>query len=151
MGCYKPLISSPPKLGTSGLMDCQKYARFVATYSINEKLVLSYQTFDTFPSLSYLSYLLTLCSLYQFLSLYQSFVVLSNICHLLAPCYLFTFYVIWQPINALPVHTTNTTLFLVLSCARPLRQFTFLTHQASLAIVLFWCGGIEAWLGFFFT
>ncbi len=46
--------------------------------------------------MSYQSYLLTLCSLYQFLALYQSFVVLSNICHLLAPCYLFTFYVIFS-------------------------------------------------------
>ncbi len=58
---------------------------------------LSYQTFVTFPSLSYLAYLLTLCSLYQILSPYQSFVVLSNFCHLLAPCYLFTFYVIISP------------------------------------------------------
>ncbi len=47
--------------------------------------------------MSYLSYLLTLCSLYQILSPYHSFVVLSNFCHLLAPCYLFTFYVIISP------------------------------------------------------
>ncbi len=54
--------------------------------------MLSYQTFITFPNLS----ILTLCLLYQFLSLYQSFVVLSNFCHLFAPCYLFTFYVIFS-------------------------------------------------------
>ncbi len=47
--------------------------------------------------MSYLSYLLTLCSLYQFLSPYQCFVVLSNFCHLLAHCYLLTFYVIFSP------------------------------------------------------
>ncbi len=69
----------------------------VATHGIHEYLILSYQTFVTFPSLSYLSYLLNLCSLYHFLSPYQSFVVLSNVCHLLAPCYLFTFYVIISP------------------------------------------------------
>ncbi len=54
--------------------------------------MLSYQTFITFPSLS----ILTLCSLYQFLSSYQSFVVLSIFCHLLTPCHLFTFYVIFS-------------------------------------------------------
>ncbi len=99
--------------------------------------------------MSYLSYLLTLCSLYQFLSPYQSFVVLPNFCQFLTPCYLFTFYVNWQPINAPAVHTTNTTLLPFLSCARSLREYNFLTHQASLAIVPFCYGGegIEAWLG----
>ncbi len=85
--------------------------------------------------------------LYQFLSPYQSFVVLSNFCHFLTLCYLLTFTLSTHPINAPAVHITNTTLFPVLSCARSLRQYTFLTHQASLAIVPFWCGGIEAWLG----
>ncbi len=54
-----------------------------------------------------------------------------------------------HPINAPAVHTTNTTLTFVLSCARSLCQYTFLTHQASLVIVPFRCGGIEAWLGGF--
>ncbi len=43
----------------------------VVTNDTRESFILSYQTFVTFPSLSYLSYLLTLCSLYQ------SFVTLS--------------------------------------------------------------------------
>ncbi len=53
-----------------------------------------------------------------------------------------------HPINIPAVHTTNTTLFPVLSCARSLRQYTFLTHQASLAIVPFWCGGSRHAWGF---
>ncbi len=36
----------------------------------------------------------------------------------------------------------------VLSCARSLRQYTFLTHQASLAIVPFWYGGSRHGWGF---
>ncbi len=59
--------------------------------------------------MSYLSYLLTLCSLYQFLSPYQSFVVLSNFCHLLAPCYLITFYVIFSSYKCTAVHTTHNS------------------------------------------
>ncbi len=35
----------------------------------------------------------------------------------------------------------KTPLTIVLSCARPLRQYTFPTQQASLAIVPFWYGG----------
>ncbi len=34
-----------------------------------------------------------------------------------------------------------------LSCARSLRQYTFLTQQVSLAIMLFWLRGIEIWRG----
>ncbi len=78
---------------------------------------------------------------YQFLSPYQSFVLLSNACQFLTRCYLFTFYVIWQLINAPAVHTKSTTLALVLSCARSLRQYTFLTSQVSLAVVPFWLWG----------
>ncbi len=61
--------------------------------------------------MSYLSYLLTLCSLYQFLSPYQSFVVLSNFCHLLTPCYLFTFYVIFSSFKcACCTHHTHNSI-----------------------------------------
>ncbi len=54
-----------------------------------------------------------------------------------------------HPTNAPAVRTTNTTLFPVLLCARSLRQYTFLTHQASLAIVPFWLWGVETWLEVF--
>ncbi len=43
-------------------------------------------------------------------------------------------------------NTPDTQLFLLPYRAHAL----FLTHQASLAIVPFWYGGIEAWLGVFF-
>ncbi len=52
-----------------------------------------------------------------------------------------------HPINAPTVHITNTTRSLVLSCACSLREFIFLTHQASLAILPFWLWGIGPWLG----
>ncbi len=42
-----------------------------------------------------------------------------------------------HPINAPAVHTHNTTLTLILSCARSLRQYIFPTPQASLAILPF--------------
>ncbi len=41
----------------------------------------------------------------------------------------------------LPYTPNNTTLNPVLSCVRPLRQYTVSTQQASLAIVPFWFGG----------
>ncbi len=47
------------------------------------------------------------------------------------------------------LYTTNTTLSPVLSCARSLRQYTFLTHQTSLVIVPFLFGVIKTWLGVF--
>ncbi len=85
---------------------------------------------------------------YQFWSPYHSVVVLSSFCHLLTLCYLLTFFTLsTHPINAPAVHTTNTTLFPVLSRARSLLQYTFLTYQACLAIVPFWFGGNEIWLG----
>ncbi len=43
----------------------------------------------------------------------------------------------------------NANLTLILSYARSLRQYTFQTQQASSAIVPFWFGGIETWLGVF--
>ncbi len=43
--------------------------------------------------------------------------------------------------HLLYTHHTHTTLSPVLSCARSLRQYTFLTNQASLAIVPFWLWG----------
>ncbi len=48
----------------------------------------------------------------------------------------------------MPCCTDNkhNSLSPVLSCARSLRQYILPTHQASLAIVQFWCGGIKAWL-----
>ncbi len=84
---------------------------------------------------------------YQFWSPYQSFVVLSNFCQFLTPCYLLTFYVIWQPINALAVHTTNTTLTLALSCARSLRQYTFRLTRRLWPSCHSDHGGIGPWLG----
>ncbi len=39
-------------------------------------------------------------------------------------------------------------LNLILPCALSLCQYTSLTHQASWAIVPFWVGAIETWLGF---
>ncbi len=72
---------------------------------------------------------------FQPLSSYQTFVIFS-------PFVIYSlFYVIWRPINAPAVHTTNTTPAPVVSCARSLRQYTFLTHQASLAIMPFWLWG----------
>ncbi len=60
-----------------------------------------------------MSYILTLCSLYQFLSPYQSFDVLSDFCHLLAPSYLFTFYVIISPYKfTYCTHQNNNSFFL---------------------------------------
>ncbi len=54
-----------------------------------------------------------------------------------------------HPINAPAVHTTHTHNSLsVLSCARSLCQYIFLTHQASLAIVPFWFGGSRNGWGF---
>ncbi len=100
--------------------------------------IFPYQTFVTFPSLSYLP---TLCCFINLSSSYQTTVIFSP----------FVFYSLFtlstHHINAPAVNTTNTTLSLVLSCARSLRQYTFLTHQASLVIVPFWFGGIETWLG----
>ncbi len=83
----------------------------------------------------------------QFLSPYQSFVVLSNICYLLPLCYLLTLHFIYAPYKC--TCWTQLSTSPVLSCARSLRQYTFLTHQASLAIGPFWYGGIDTWLGDF--
>ncbi len=78
--------------------------------------------------------------LYQFLSSYQTSVVFS-------PFDIYSLFTLFtHPINVPVLHTTNTTPSPVLSCARSLRQYTFLTNQASLAIVPFWYGRIEAWL-----
>ncbi len=52
-------------------------------------------------------------------------------------------------INVPAQHITHTTLSPALSCARSLRQYIFLTHQAPLAIVPFWLWGIGPWLGVF--
>ncbi len=76
--------------------------------------------------------------LYQFLSSYQTFVIFSPF----VICSLFTLST--HPINPPDVHISDTTLTPVLSCTRSLRQYTFPTQQTSLAIVRFWCEGIEA-------
>ncbi len=105
--------------------------------------MLSYQTFITFPNLS----ILTLCSLYQFLSLYQSFVVLSNSCHLLAPCYLFTFYVIISPYKYTYCthHKHNTLLcFIVRTLSAliyPSNSPAAFGHRA----ILLWGGSRHGW------
>ncbi len=108
--------------------------------------MLSYQTCVTFLSLSYL---LTLCCFVNFsrlikpLSSYQYFAIFS-------PFGIYSLFTLsTHPINAPAVHTTNTAFSPVLSCARSLHQYVFLNHQASLAIVPFWYGGIEALLGGF--
>ncbi len=100
--------------------------------------MLSYQTFATFLSLFYLHtlcYFINFCRLIKLSSPYQTFVMVSSFV-IYSPFTLST-----NPINAPAVQTTNTTLSPVLSRARSLRQYTFLTHQASLAIVPFWFGG----------
>ncbi len=86
--------------------------------------------------------------LYQFLSPYQSFVFLSSFYHFLTPCYLFSFYVIWQPINAPAVHTTNTNAFsslIVGTLSAPIYLSNspgIFGHRAILTM-----GGIGPWLG----
>ncbi len=85
--------------------------------------------------------------LYQFLSSYQIFVVLSNFCHFLTLVIYSPFTLSTHPTNEPAIHTTNTTLFPVLSCAGSLRKFTFLTHPAFLAIVPIWYRGTETWQG----
>ncbi len=68
--------------------------------------------------------------------------------HFLTLWYLFTFYVVHASYKCTCyTHHKNNSLSPVLSWARSLRQYIFLTHQASLAIVPFWCGGIDAWRG----
>ncbi len=68
---------------------------------------------------------------YQLLSSQQTFIILSNF---FSPFLIYSLYALsTHPINAPAVRTTNTTLTLVLSCAGSLHQYTFLTHQASLA------------------
>ncbi len=63
----------------------------VATHGLREWLMLSYQTFITFPNFNTHPLLF-----YQLLSSHQTFIILSNFCHLLALCYLFTVYVIFS-------------------------------------------------------
>ncbi len=70
--------------------------------------------------------------LYQFLSSYQTFVIFSSFV-------IYSFFA--HPINAPAVHTTNMTVAPVLSSERSLCQYTFPTHQSSMAIVPIWCGG----------
>ncbi len=80
--------------------------------------------------------------LYQFLSPYQTFVILSNFCLFLIPCYLFTLYVIYVPYKCTCCthHNHNPHSRLIMR--------TFLTHQASLAIVPIWYGGSRYGWGF---
>ncbi len=100
--------------------------------------MLSYQTFATFPSLCYLHtlcYFINFCRLNKLSSFYQIFIIFS-------PFLIYSLFKLsTHPINVPAVYTTNTTLSPVLSCARSLRHYTFLTHQASLAIVPFWLWG----------
>ncbi len=116
----------------------------VATHGLREWLMLSYQTFITFPNLS----ILTLCSLYPFLSPYQFFVVLSNVCHLLAPCYLFNFYVIFSPYKCTYCthHKHNSLSCLIVRTLSAPIYFSnppgVFGHRAILTM-----GGIGPWLG----
>ncbi len=105
--------------------------------------MLSYQTFATFPNLFYqhtLCYFINVCRLIKLSSSYQSFVIFSLF---LVYSLFFAIYAPYKiySINAPVVHTASTTLTLILSCARSLCQYTFPTHQASLAIVPFRLGG----------
>ncbi len=100
--------------------------------------------------MSYLSYLLTLCSIYQFLSPYQSFVVLSNVFHFLTPYYQFNFYVIISPhkCTCCTHHTTQLSFLFYRAHALCANTFFQLTRRLWLS-----ChsamGGIETWLGGF--
>ncbi len=99
--------------------------------------------YTPFVTLSPFVALSNFCRLIKLLSSYRTFVIFS-------PLVIYSFFTLSaHPINAPAEHTTITTLSPVLSCARSLRQYIFLTHQASLVIVPFWYGGIEAWLGVF--
>ncbi len=80
---------------------------------------------------------------YQIMSSYQPFVIFS-------PFVIYSLFTLsTHPINGHSVHTTNTAVCHVLPCAHSLRQYIFLTDQASLAIAPFWYVGIETWLGVF--
>ncbi len=88
--------------------------------------------------------------------IYSLFVRFINFCHLINLSSSYQSFVIYSlftlsshPINAPTVHITHTTLFPVLSCARSLRQYNFLTHQASLAIVPLWLWGDRGLAGGF--
>ncbi len=107
--------------------------------------MLSYQTFVTFPSWSYL---LTPCCFINFsrlikpLSSYQTFVIFSSFV-------IYSHFTLsTHPLNAPAVRTTNKTPTLILSCARSLRQYTFLTQHPSLVIVPFWYWGSRRGCGF---
>ncbi len=78
------------------------------------------------------------CLIYSPIVVLSNFVVSSNFCHFLIPCYLFTIYVMYASYKyTCSTHRKHNSLSSVLSCARSLRQYTFLNHQASLAIMPF--------------
>ncbi len=118
----------------------------VATHGLREWLMLSYQTFITFTNFSMLTLccFINFCHLIKPLSSYQTSVIFS-------PLVIYSLFTLSSHlINAPTVHITNTTPFPVLSCARYLRQYTFRTHQPSLAIVPFCYGGDRGMAGGFF-
>ncbi len=126
----------------SGLLSVHNFTSSNPRYSWVTYFILS-----NFCNFSQLVLPTHLCSLYQFCHL----IYLSMTCQtyvIFSPLVIYSLFTLSShPINAPAVHTTNTTLPPVLLCARSLRPNTFLTHQASLAIVPFWYGGIETWLG----
>ncbi len=83
------------------------------------------------------------CYLMNLSSSYQTSVIFS-------PLVIYSLFTLSShPINSPTVHITNTTRSSALSCARSLRLYTFLTNQASLAIVPFWLwGGSDRGWGF---
>ncbi len=138
---------------TLGAIRKQKKTRHAEYQYVCSTLRYSWVTcviFSNFCNFSQLDLSTHPLLLYHCLPNYQTSVVLSKLCHLYTPCYLFTCYVIYSPYKCTCcTHRTHTTLTLVLSCARSLRQYTILTHQTPFVIVPFWFGGIETWLGVF--
>ncbi len=122
---------------TEGFCSNQQYS-WVTYFILSNFCNISQLVLSTHPLLNYqFCHLINLSSSYQPSVIFSSFVIYS----------LFTLST--HPIHAPTVHIKNTTLSPVLSCARSLCQYTFLTYQASLAIVPFWLWGDQTVAGGF--
>ncbi len=113
------------------LSHCLKFSGRGPRWGCNNQVFVS-----NFCCLITLLLLFPACVIYSPFVVLSTFVVLSNFCHFLTPCYLFTFYVIYALYKCtFCTHHKHNSLSPVSSCARSLRQYIFLTHQASLTIV----------------